>query len=442
MSEIDAQLAKYALKSSDILVPKSTIDLKKWAIVACDQYTSEPEYWSRVAEYVGSAPSTLHLIYPEVYLDEEHPEHRIASIGSTMQTYLEADLFDIYENAFFLIQRITDSAPQGRWGLLATLDLEAYDFSVDSKSLIRATEETIIDRIPPRMKIRHNAALEIPHILVLVDDPNKHLLEPLVEKRDTFPSVYQTELMENGGSVQAWLIDRPEEHQAIADAIGALHSDLDTTNPLLYAMGDGNHSLATAKCSWEEIKQDLTAEEFACHPCRYALVEIENIHDPALEFEPIHRVLFGLDENTFQQEIAKVCSSFEKHPTADLKETAVAINGGSTAQRFGYIDQYGIGYYTLNGPKASIAAASLQTVIDRLLEQGLCTVDYIHGSEVTARIGKSEGNIGLLMPEVSKNSFFKAVIADRSFPRKTFSMGAAHEKRFYVEARNIAQPSS
>ncbi|MFA5446964.1 MAG: DUF1015 domain-containing protein [Sphaerochaeta sp.] len=437
MTQTGRQLAKYALKSCDILVPKSEINLKKWAVVACDQYTSEPEYWNRVAQAVGEAPSALHIIYPEVYLEEEDPQKRITTINETMDQYLKEDIFDHYQDSFFLIKRTTDHAPNGRWGLLAGLDLEAYNYNNGSKSLIRATEETIIDRIPPRKKIRKNASLEIPHILVLIDDPLKKLIEPLAATVDSLHQVYDTDLMEGGGHVAAWLVNSQEHRQQIADAIGTLHQRLDPSNPLLYAMGDGNHSLATAKSCWEDLKATLTEEERDDHPARFALVEIENIHDPALEFEPIHRVLFGLDRSAFEAALLQVCSSFDRIEVPSLASLERTINEEGAGQRFGYVDNQSFTCYTLQDPDASIAAGSLQHLIDSLLEGDACTVDYIHGNDVVQRLGSEVGNIGLLLPEVSKHTFFETIIKDNSLPRKTFSMGHAHEKRFYLEARKI-----
>lgn len=437
MTEKKEQAAAHGLACADILVPKTGIDLKKWSIVACDQYTSEPEYWSRVAGTVKDAPSTLHMIYPEVYLEEEHPEVRIASINETMDAYLDDGIFDCHPSCFFLVERKTKGDGPGRLGLLAALDLDEYDFSVDSTSLIRATEGTILDRIPPRKAIRKNARLEVPHILVLIDDPKRSVIEPLSAKRASLCQLYSTPLMEGGGTLSAWLVDAKEDKEAVFGAIDALYNALDPANPLLFAMGDGNHSLATAKSCWQDIKATLSHEDRALHPARYALVEIENIHDPALEFEPIHRTLFGLSPAAFEAEVAKVCDRWEKRRVDSLEAINAAIDCGDGVQRFGYGDEDGFFVYTLYGAHHSIAAGSLQTVIDSLLTQKRCTVDYIHGKEVTVKLGRKAGNIALILPEVSKDTFFATIIADRALPRKTFSMGEAHEKRFYMEARRI-----
>jgi len=437
MTKRREQMAVHGLACADILVPKAGIDLMKWAVVACDQYTSQPEYWHRVAMMVADAPSALHMIYPEVYLEEEEPHKRIKAINDAMEEYLKEGIFDCHPASFFLVERKTGGDRPGRWGLLAALDLDEYDYRSDSTSLIRATEGTILDRIPPRKAIRKHAPLELPHILVLIDDPKRSVIEPLAKKRSHLRELYNTPLMEGGGSVSAWLVDAPEDTDAVFDAIEALYSALDPANPLLFAMGDGNHSLATAKSCWEDIKIGLTDEERACHPARFALVEIENIHDDALTFEPIHRVLFALSSGGFDAEVAKVCDRFEKVGVDSLEAIDALINAGDGVQRFGYADESGFWVYSLHKGHHTIAAGSLQTVIDSLLAQEKCTVDYIHGKEVTVTLGRTAGNIALILPEVSKATFFETIIADRTLPRKTFSMGEAQEKRFYIEARRI-----
>jgi hypothetical protein len=437
MSNVAQHLAQYALKCADIMIPKPGTDLTKWAVVACDQYTSEPEYWEQAAEYVKNDPSTLHLIYPEVYLEEADPEKRIRSINSAMQDYIKNGIFTTYPNCFFLVHRTTDNCPNGRWGLLVALDLEHYDYAKDSRTLIRATEGTILSRIPPRKEIRRNAPLELPHIMVLINDEKRSIIEPLTKKTEQLKKAYDTELMAGGGHLSAWVVDRQEDLEAIALAVKAMHDALDPSNPLLFAMGDGNHSLATAKSCWMDIKQTLSEEELKNHPARYALVELENIFDPGLEFEPIHRVLFNLSKETFLQEIAKVCTSYVEKKVPSKEEVVVQINVNDGLQKFGYCDADGCSVFVLQQPKASIAAGTLQLVIDSLLAHKLATVDYIHGVDVSANLGRKKGNIALILPDVSKATFFDTIIKDNALPRKTFSMGEAHEKRYYMEARRI-----
>ncbi len=437
MSNVAQHLAQYALKCADIMIPKPGTDLTKWAVVACDQYTSEPEYWEQAAEYVKNDPSTLHLIYPEVYLEEADPEKRIRSINSAMQDYIKNGIFTTYPNCFFLVHRTTDNCPNGRWGLLVALDLEHYDYAKDSRTLIRATEGTILSRIPPRKEIRRNAPLELPHIMVLINDEKRSIIEPLTKKTEQLKKAYDTELMAGGGHLSGWVVDRQEDLEAIALAVKAMHDALDPSNPLLFAMGDGNHSLATAKSCWMDIKQTLSEEELQNHPARYALVELENIFDPGLEFEPIHRVLFNLSKDTFLQEITKVCTSYVEKKVPSKEEVVAQINVNDGLQKFGYCDADGCSVIVLQQPKASIAAGTLQLVIDSLLAHKLATVDYIHGVDVTANLGRKKGNIALILPDVSKATFFDTIIKDNALPRKTFSMGEAHEKRYYMEARRI-----
>lgn len=437
MSNTADRLKHLALQSADILIPKQGIDLAKWAVVACDQYTSEKEYWEQASEYVGKDPSTLRLIYPEAYLEEENPQKRIDSINEAMASYLQSDLFDVYRNSFFLIHRTTPASAVGRWGLLVTLDLEQYDYAKDSRSLIRATEGTILSRIPPRKAIRKNAPLELPHIMVLISDEKRSVIEPLAQKTDSLKLAYDTPLMAGGGHLKAWVVKSDEDFAGVADAVEAMYNRLDPKNPLLFAMGDGNHSLATAKSCWEDIKKTLSEEEREHHPARWALVELENIYDEGLEFEPIHRVLFDIAYETFLEEVGLVCESLETRAVSNLEELHALINTKDENQYFGYCDKHGYLLFTLAKPHASIAAGTLQLVIDSLLEKKRATVDYIHGEQVTANLGKKAGNCGLLLPDVDKETFFASIIQDNALPRKTFSMGEAHEKRYYMEARRI-----
>jgi hypothetical protein len=420
----------------DILIPNHTVDLSKWAVVACDQYTSERSYWERVSDLVQEAPSTLRLIFPEVYLEDSDRQERIDQINATMRDYLDKQIFDTYPESFFLVQRITEDGKE-RWGLIAALDLEAYDYRPDSKSLIRATEGTIISRIPPRKQIRQDAPLELPHILVLINDPQQRLIEPLAASCKSFVKVYDTPLMEQGGQVRAYQIAQ-ETLDQVADAFEHLVATVDPENPLVFAMGDGNHSLATAKSCWEDIKQGLTEQQQENHPSRYALVELENIFDPGLVFEPIHRVLFSCTRDTFFTTLQRYCSHYTIEAVNDSTSMEHTIASSDGKQRFGYTDATGSLIVTVTEPAASIAAGTLQSVIDDLTGQDPnLSVDYTHGDQVTAKLGKEEGNIGLFLPAIDKHTFFDSIIADGALPRKTFSMGEAHEKRFYLEARKI-----
>ncbi len=437
MPNTPERLKNLGLHTADILLPKLGVDLSKWAVVACDQYTSEKSYWEQAKSFVGGEPSTLNLIFPEAYLEDAEPEKRIEAINAHMQTYVGNALFDTHENCFFLVHRTTSSNDKGRWGLLVLLDLEQYDYSVGSRSLIRATEGTILSRIPPRKEIRRNAPLELPHIMVLISDHERSVIEPLAAKTHQLKQAYETTLMAGGGTLSAWVIDTRDDFAAIAAALEKIKTNLDPENPLLYAMGDGNHSLATAKSCWEDIKQTIPQSEWESHPARYAMVELENIYDPGLTFEPIHRVLFGIDFETFKAEVEKCASLVVVEKVSDLPTLHRLINEPSDFQRFGYRDKRGYYLFNLSGAIANIAAGTLQMVIDSLLAQNKASVDYIHGEEVTAHLGEQEGNGALILPNVSKDTFFETIIKDSALPRKTFSMGEANEKRYYMEARKI-----
>ncbi len=421
-----------------MLIPTDGIDLEKWAIVACDQYTSQPEYWEKAAEIAGSDPSTLNLIYPEVFLEEDNPEIRIASINESMREYLEKGVFKTYPQTFFLIHRMTESGLE-RWGLVAALDLDHYSYAKDSKTWVRATEGTIESRIPPRKLIRKDAPLELPHILVLLSDEKRSIIEPLVKNRGNLEQVYDTDLMLGGGHITGYAVQSEEDLNSIADALEALFSTADPANPLIYAMGDGNHSLATAKSCWEDLKKELSPEELENHPARYALVELENIFDEGLTFEPIHRVLFNVDKEKFQQILSRHCASFTEEMVASVASLEKTMEEETAKQVFGYQDASGITLYTLSSPQASIAAGTLQLLIDEIIADGTVSVDYIHGADVTSKLGAKEGNIGLFLPAIRKDTFFDSIISDGALPRKTFSMGEADEKRYYMEARKISR---
>ena len=433
MENVNKRLEKLGLQAADILIPRKDVDLTKWAVVACDQFTSEKDYWHDVEKTVGDAPSTLKLIFPECYLDDGDDERRINAINKTMKEYVDADLFKTYKNCFFLVRRTCGSAC--RWGLMAALDLDRYSWEKGSTSLIRATEGTILSRIPPRKKIRKDAPLEIPHIMVLISDKEKSVIEPLAAQSDKLEKVYDFELMKNGGHLEAWVVDSDSLKNQVATAFEKLDAALDPKNPLLFAMGDGNHSFATAKSCWEDIKATLTEEQRKCHPARFCLVELENIFDPGLVFEPIHRVLFNVPESVFLEELRKNASAVAEEKVGCRNCIAREI-ADQSQQRFGYCTSDKHVVVTLKDPSANIAAGTLQKVIDELIKKGY-SVDYIHGADVTDKLGSEKGNIGLFLPAIDKATFFDTIIKDGALPRKTFSMGEANEKRYYMEARAI-----
>ncbi len=446
MTNLEKRLAKLGIRMPEVYLPADTGKMKEWAVVACDQYTSDTGYWEDVQKTVGDSPSTLNLIYPECYLGEDNPERRIKQINTTMENYLKNGILKRYDPAFYLVKRQNGKEGSYRWGLVAALDLEKYDYSKDSKSLIRATEGTIEERIPPRKKIRIDASLELPHILVLIDDPDKTVIEPLAAKTSELQEIYNFDLMKNGGHIEGYRIDDPETVSSIAAALEKL-ADIDTfknkygsSDLLLYAMGDGNHSLATAKSVWEEIKKNNSSDpDLMNHPARWALVELENIHDEGIVFEPIHRVVFNCSRETFFKELKKY-SSCRISEKSSLQEVMASLENQKPHQRIGYCDESVLGTIDIEAPAATITAGSIQRVIDSILAENKdASVDYIHGKEETEKLGRKKGTIGIFLPAIDKHSFFQTIVKDKTFPRKTFSMGEADEKRYYIECRKIVR---
>jgi hypothetical protein len=426
----------------DILLPKAGIDLTKWAVIACDQFTSEPEYWQKVEDLVGDAPSTYHLILPEVMLGTDKEQERIRTTQAAMQLYLAGGLFREH-HGFILVERTINGAK--RKGLMLALDLECYDYSAGSQTLIRATEGTIVDRLPPRMRIREGAALELPHILVLVDDPGKTVIEPLFAKRSELPKVYDFELMGGSGHLTGYGITDENLETQIIKALEKLADPAAfkeryglkaAEQVLLFAMGDGNHSLATAKAIWEKNKPVVGMD----HPSRYALVEIENVHDDGLVFEPIHRVLFGVKDTLIDELKSYYPGAVSVTPQKDAASLFKLVNETpADRQVIGILSKDRCLAVEFTKPGSNLVVGTLQPFIDRLLATGRAEkVDYIHGDEVVERLASEPGNTGFYLPGMDKGELFRTVILDGVLPRKTFSMGEAREKRFYMECRKIA----
>ena len=417
---------------ADILLPVEGISMERWAVVACDQFTSEKEYWEEADRIAGDAPSTLRMILPECYLEDEGREERIRKIEKCMDDYLEGGIFRTFTDSYVLVRRDTESGT--RYGLVGKLDLEAYDYSPDSVSLIRATEGTILSRIPPRKEIRRNASLELPHIMVLISDKERSVIEPLAAKAESLEKLYSSPLMLGGGHATGYLVSSESDKEAISGALGRILDSLDPENPLLFAMGDGNHSLASAKSCWEDVKKKLSPAERENHPARYALVEIENIFDPGLEFEPIHRAFFSIDKDDFLSLLSLFAKKIERTPVSGLEEAWKMINGRK--QSFALISDGRIEVCTLDGTEKEMPAWTIQSVIDEMLRTGKGTVDYIHGMDTVMKLA-ADGALGVILPDISKETFFSSILRDRAFPRKTFSIGHAAEKRYYIEARRI-----
>lgn len=426
----------------EILLPRPDLDLKKWAVIACDQFTSEPEYWQEVAETVGDAPSTFNLVLPEVYLGTPEEAARIQTTRQAMQTYLDRGLLAPHQG-MLLVERSVSG--RTRRGLMLALDLEAYDFNKGARTLIRATEGTILDRLPPRIRIRQGAPLELPHILVLIDDPQHTVIEPLAEKRASLPRLYDTDLMLDSGHLTGYALSDPADEAGVVSALRALADPhafsrrygLPEDQPvMLFAMGDGNHSFATAKAIWDRIKSTVGMQ----HPARYALVEIENVHDEGLIFEPIHRVVFDVREDVQAALLRHFNSQVTFHPCAGPAEMIAAVKAHTgSGQAIGLITSRGPQVVTLLKPTSNLPVGSIQAFLDAWLESGHAgKIDYVHGDDVVCRLGAQPGQAGFYLPAMQKTDLFKTVLLDGALPRKTFSMGEAREKRFYFEARRIA----
>ncbi|HVM70490.1 MAG TPA: DUF1015 domain-containing protein [Anaerolineales bacterium] len=426
-----------------IYLPKADLDLNKWAVIACDQFTSQPEYWQKVEELVGKAPSTLRLVLPEVFLGKPGEVERIQSIQASMQAYLDQGLIQPREGMIYVERSVSG---RNRKGILLCLDLEKYDFNKGSTSLIRATEGTIIERLPPRMKIRQGAPLELPHILVLIDDPLRTVIEPLAQAAPGLEKLYDFELMLGSGHLRGYAVDPVFEAQIISalrtlaqPEVFAAKYGISSEKPvLLFAMGDGNHSLATAKAVWDKMKLQVGLD----HPARYALVEIENVHDEGLEFEPIHRVVFGLKKNIYAAMQNYFGENFSLTQVADPQKMIEHVDhAGGSKQVFGIISNGGWATSSaveISHPSSNLPVGTLQAFLDVFLQDGGAEkIDYVHGADVVTKLGVEKGNAGFYVPGMHKSDLFKTVILDGALPRKTFSMGEAKEKRFYLEARRI-----
>ena len=410
-----------AFLPANILLPKVD-SMEKWAVIACDQFSSQPEYWESVRKNAGDAPSTIQLILPEAELGTPQEAEHTEAINRNMERYLSDGIFKTYEKSYVYVERTLESGAV-RKGLMGMVDLEAYDFSAGSVSAIRATEKTVVERIPPRMRVRRNAPLEFPHILMLCDDHDKCLIEPIAAMKESLPLLYDFDLMEEGGHISGWLVQGAAVEAfdarltAYTDAIGEKYTGLPGV-PMVFAVGDGNHSLATAKSCYEELKKQNPGQDLSCHPARFALVELENIHDEAQVFEPIHRVLFKTEPEKL---------------LAALEQEACAPDGFPVTWYIGSRS----GTVTLDRARSQLAVGVLQGFLDEYMKEHPCEIDYIHGDDDLRQLAAQENAIGFLLPAMEKSQLFRGVIADGILPRKTFSMGHAREKRYYLEGRAI-----
>ena len=411
----------------EILIPKKEL-IQNFAVVACDQFTSQPEYWRRVECRTRDAKATAYrMIFPEADLGKVDFASKIQEINHAMEQSLKEDVYDVYPDAMIYVERTLLNGSVRR-GLVGLLDLEQYDYRPGSESLIRATEKTVEERLPPRIQIRENAPLELPHILILIDDPEKTVIEPVSKAAVSEKPVYDFDLMEQGGHISGFLVSKSQQTQVL-DALSRLEEPkafqqkygISQKAVLLFAVGDGNHSLAAAKAVYQQKKEQL-GEEALSLPCRYALVEIENVRDDALVFEPIHRVVFNVDPDRFCKELTAFCKTQE---------------GEGASQRFTLLFGGTSKEITIPHPELTLTVGSVQRFLDAYTKAYGGEIDYVHGEEVVSALSQKPGTVGILLPAMEKGDLFKTVIAEGALPRKTFSMGEASEKRYYLECHKI-----
>ncbi len=421
---------------SEILLPKESVDLQKWAALACDQFTSQPEYWQEAEEFVGSAPSMLKLMLPEVYLEKPDTDARIEAIYDEMDKALEDTLLQKI-NGYIYVERTMENGAI-RQGLVGCVDLEAYSYEKGAQCNIRPSENTVIERIPPRLAVRRKASIESPHILMLIDDVKESVIEPFSAKKDGLKKVYDVDLMLEGGLLRGWAIEDEADYKAIDTALQSLldsdafygrYEGVTTAcEPFCMAVGDGNHSLASAKALWEEIKPTISKEEQATHPARFCLLELENIQSPAIEVESIHRVIF----NEGYEEIKAAAKAY-----AEQKGLAL-VEGEAEGQTFVAVSKEGRKTFTITKPEHPLPAGSFEAFYAEFAKtHPNAEVDYVHGEDAVQELVEKKEATGVLLPEFNKSDLFRGVALGGVLPKKTFSMGHAREKRYYMECRKI-----
>jgi hypothetical protein len=412
-------------RRADILIPQNC-DLEKWSVVACDQFTSQPAYWAELERRCAGVPSALHLMLPEAWLGERDQFAEAEKINGEMRRYLDEGVFRTLPESYVYVERRLANGAVRR-GLLGVLDLEDYDYAADSVSPIRATEGTVESRLPPRVRVRSGASLEMPHIMVFIDDERDEIMASLAAEKRALPLLYDFDLCAGGGHIRGW--------QVCGDAADALDRRLDgladperlrekygAAAPAIFAMGDGNHSLAAAKKCWEELRPTLTPEERETHPARFSLVELVNIHDEAIAFEPIHRVLFETDPAEFLE-------------TAALHfADRISPEGGHTIR---LLTATGERTLTLSGYTIGTLIADAEDLCQLYLTAHGGRVDYIHNDDTAAQLGTGAGCAALLLPRMEKTELFPSIIRTGPFPKKSFSIGRAEDKRYYLECRKI-----
>lgn len=419
-----------------ILLPSREIPLEQWGCVACDQFTSDRSYWEKAAALVADGPSALQIVLPEVYLTSADLARRIDRIHKTMNQYAQSVLTRSVDG-FIYVER-TEQSGRIRQGLVGRVDLEAYSYQRGRLPEVRPSENTVEERLPPRLAVRRGACLESPHVMMLADDPEQTLIEPIAARKDSLRKVYEGELMLGGGHIAGWAVEEPALIEQIVSALDALGSQeafdrkypaVRGSKPLTLAVGDGNHSLATAKAYWEELKKTLPPEQQKTHPARWCLAEVCNIHSEAIEIEPVHRVLYNATLESVLLSLA----------TWSSENMAGLCFGAGSEQHFRLVSPRDESELSFETPTAPLTVGTVDEFIEYHLEHHPeCSVDYVHDEPAVRALCK-EGAVGLLMPPFEKSDLFKGVVMGGVLPRKTFSMGHAEEKRYYIECRCIVE---
>ena len=417
---------KRVFDRADILLPRDC-DMTKWSVVACDQFSSQPEYWDALEQATAGVPSTLHLMFPEAYLDTRDQFTEAEKINAEMERYLAQGVFRTLKDSYVYVER-TLRTGEVRRGLLGVLDLDAYDYAKDSVSPIRATEGTIENRLPPRVRVREGAALEMPHIMVFIDDPENRVMGLLDGIKAQMPELYDFDLLADGGHIRGWQVSGADADAAekALDALAdpaMLRARYGDAAPVLYAMGDGNHSLATAKKCWEAIKPQLSEAERETHPARCSLVELVNIHDAAIGFEPIHKVIFETDPAAFLIEAG---------------DALAALSGDAdTCHTLRLLTAAGERELTIRGLTIGQIIGAAEDVCQRYMAKHGGKIDYIHNDDTAAGMGRRADGAAILLPRMEKGELFPSIVRSGPFPKKSFSIGHAQDKRYYLECRRI-----
>ncbi len=395
---------------ADILLPK-TDNMQSWSVIACDQFSSEREYWDRVKESTRGAYSTFNMVLPEAYLEEADMAKEIAAKNGTMEQYLQAEIFTEFKDSFIYVEREVTGGLIRR-GLVGKIDLETYDYVKGTDAPVRASEKTVVDRLPPRISVRENAAIEMPHIMVLIDDASESVVEPISAKKKALEKVYDFDLMEGGGHITGWLVSG-EDAKSVTSAMAAF-ADM----PVQMVIGDGNHSLAAAKACWDKQKGALSEAERENHPARYALVELNNVYDSGIDFEPIHRVVFDTKPEKLVSELE---AEMGTEGTWDIR----CLTGGNNK------------VVKINAPSLGTMIDTLQLFLEKFVAENGGVIDYIHDDAALTKLAEKEGSVAFFLPPLDKADLFKTVISDGVFPKKSFSIGHARDKRYYLECKKI-----